>query len=56
MSNRQREAEAAREKLALVDDEPVAPNRNPPAVEEPAPDASDELPPESPVVRIDAAE
>jgi ATP-binding cassette subfamily B protein len=35
MWNRQREAEAAREKLAQVADEPVAPNRNPP----PAPDA-----------------
>ena len=34
MWNRQREAEAAREKLALVDDEPAAPNRNPPAVDE----------------------
>ncbi len=33
--NRQREAEAAREKLAQVADEPIAPNRNPP----PAPDA-----------------
>ena len=36
MWNRQREAEAAREKLALVDDEPVAPNRNPPVVEDAA--------------------
>jgi ATP-binding cassette subfamily B protein len=35
MWNRQREAEAAREKLALVDDEPIAPNRGPPAIEEP---------------------
>jgi ATP-binding cassette subfamily B protein len=35
MWNRQREAEAAREKLAQVADEPLAPNRNPP----PAPDA-----------------
>ena len=34
MWNRQREAEEAREKLALVADEPVAPNRNPPAVED----------------------
>jgi ABC-type transport system involved in Fe-S cluster assembly fused permease/ATPase subunit len=55
MWNRQREAEAAREKLALVDDEPVAPNRNPPAVEEPAAEPT-EPPPESPVVRADAAE
>ena len=34
MWNRQREAEEAREKLALVADEPAAPNRNPPAVDE----------------------
>ena len=31
---RQREAEAARERLALVDDEVAAPNRNPPTVDE----------------------
>ena len=34
MWNRQREAAAAREKLALIDDEPAAPNRNPPLVED----------------------
>src|SRR5438270_407857 len=34
MWNRQREAEAAREKLALVDDEVPAPNRNAPLVED----------------------
>src|SRR5262249_29378811 len=34
MWNRQREAAAAREKLALVDDEVAAPNRNPPELEE----------------------
>jgi ATP-binding cassette subfamily B protein len=34
MWNRQREAEAAREKLALVDDEAATPNRNPPEAEE----------------------
>jgi ATP-binding cassette subfamily B protein len=56
MWNRQREAEAAREKLALIDDEPVAPNRNPPVVEEPAAGTPAEPPPESPVVRVDAAE
>jgi ATP-binding cassette subfamily B protein len=56
MWNRQREAEAAREKLALVDDDPAAPNRNPPPVEEPAAGAPAEPPPESPVVRADAAE
>jgi hypothetical protein len=35
MWNRQREAEEAREKLALIDDEKVAPNRNPPPVDDP---------------------
>jgi len=34
MWNRQREAEAAREKLAQVEDEGEAPNRNPPTIEE----------------------
>jgi ATP-binding cassette, subfamily B, heavy metal transporter len=52
MWNRQREAEAAREKLALVDDEPAAPNRNPPAVENGGP----EPPAELPIDRADAAE
>src|SRR5262249_1639575 len=33
MWNRQREAAAARETLALVDDEAAAPNRNPPSVD-----------------------
>ncbi|MCC6777501.1 MAG: ATP-binding cassette domain-containing protein [Hyphomicrobiales bacterium] len=33
MWNRQREAEAARERLAQVDDEPTTPNRNPPGVD-----------------------
>ena len=56
MWNRQREAEAAREKLALVDDEPAAPNRNPPVVEVPVAEPPTEPPPESPVVRVDAAE
>jgi ATP-binding cassette subfamily B protein len=56
MWNRQREAEAAREKLALIDDEPVAPNRNPPVVEEPVAELPADPAPESPVVRIDAAE
>jgi ATP-binding cassette subfamily B protein len=55
MWNRQREAEAAREKLAQVDDEAVAPNRNPPVVEDLAADLPDEPGPESPVTR-DAAE
>ena len=34
MWNRQREAEAAREKLALAGEAEVAPNRNPPLVED----------------------
>jgi ATP-binding cassette, subfamily B, heavy metal transporter len=34
MWNRQREAEEAREKLALVEDQPAAPNRNPPPVDD----------------------
>jgi ATP-binding cassette subfamily B protein len=35
MWNRQREAEEAREKLALIAEDAVAPNRNPPPVDEP---------------------
>jgi len=46
MWNRQREAEAAREKLALVGDDDVAPDRAPPKVEETEPD----------IVPADAAE
>ncbi len=49
MWNRQREAEAAREKLALVDDAPAAPNREPPPLEE-------ELPDPPPIERAAAAE
>jgi ABC-type transport system involved in Fe-S cluster assembly fused permease/ATPase subunit len=52
MWNRQREAEAAREKLALVDDESAAPNRDPPRIEQLAAEA-DEVPP---IERADAAE
>jgi ATP-binding cassette subfamily B protein len=54
MWNRQREAEAAREKLAQVDDDAAAPNRNPPAV----PGAAEVVEPAAEVVgaRIDAAE
>jgi ABC-type transport system involved in Fe-S cluster assembly fused permease/ATPase subunit len=48
MWNRQREAEAAREKLAMVDDEPVAPNRHPPVIED--------IPLDPPIERADAAE
>ena len=54
MWNRQREAEAAREKLAEVEDDVVAPNRNPPPVTEPP--ESEPLPVEPDVARIDAAE
>jgi ATP-binding cassette subfamily B protein len=36
MWNRQREAEEAREKLSRAADEPAAPNRNPPRVDDPA--------------------
>ncbi|MET0538324.1 MAG: ABC transporter ATP-binding protein/permease [Xanthobacteraceae bacterium] len=53
MWNRQREAEAAREKLALVDDIPAAPNREPPAVEEPPP--LEEEFPEPPLIERAAA-
>jgi ATP-binding cassette subfamily B protein len=35
MWNRQREAEEAREKLALIAENPAAPNRNPPPVDDP---------------------
>jgi ATP-binding cassette subfamily B protein len=52
MWNRQREAEAARETLALAADSPVAPNRNPPTVEDAGPPAP--LP--DVIARIDAAE
>jgi ABC-type transport system involved in Fe-S cluster assembly fused permease/ATPase subunit len=55
MWNRQREAAAAREKLALVDDEVVAPNRNPPALEEPDLAVDKELS-GPPIERADAAE
>jgi ATP-binding cassette, subfamily B, heavy metal transporter len=41
MWNRQREAAEAREKLARVEDEPPAPNRNPPPVEDPLVEAAD---------------
>ncbi len=55
MWNRQREAAAAREKLAEVADDVIAPNRNPPVVEEPA-EPSEPLPVEPDVARADAAE
>jgi ATP-binding cassette subfamily B protein len=55
MWNRQREAEAAREKLAEIGDEVIAPNRNPPPVEE-APSPVDETAKPVEVARIHAAE
>jgi ABC-type transport system involved in Fe-S cluster assembly fused permease/ATPase subunit len=54
MWNRQREAEAAREKLAEVADEAVAPNRNPPVVEEA--ELAEALARDPTVARVDAAE
>jgi ATP-binding cassette, subfamily B, heavy metal transporter len=57
MWNRQREAAEAREKLALVEDEAAAPNRNPPGVEEEvAEPPGDEGRLEPPIERADAAE
>jgi ATP-binding cassette subfamily B protein len=55
MWNRQREAAAAREKLALVDDEVAAPNRNPPELEEADLQIDKELS-GPPIERADAAE
>jgi ATP-binding cassette subfamily B protein len=56
MWNRQREAEAAREKLALVEDAPVAPNRQPPLLEQELVEAriDDEDLPEAPIARAAA--
>jgi ATP-binding cassette, subfamily B, heavy metal transporter len=54
MWNRQREAEAAREKLAEIGDDVIAPNRNPPQVEEVA--AEDVAVEDVAVPRIHAAE
>jgi ATP-binding cassette, subfamily B, heavy metal transporter len=55
MWNRQREAAAARERLALVEDEVAAPNRNPPPVDEPDVPVDKELS-GPPIERADAAE
>ena len=49
MWNRQREAEEARERLARMEEGAVAPNRNPPPVE-------DDLPLPAPPLPADAAE
>jgi ATP-binding cassette subfamily B protein len=43
MWNRQREAEEAREKLALIDDENEAPNRAPPAIDDQLQDSLKDL-------------
>jgi len=58
MWNRQREAEAAREKLARIEEdaELTAPNRNPPPVQEGASDAEEPPPPPPAIVPADAAE
>jgi ATP-binding cassette subfamily B protein len=57
MWNRQREAEAAREKLALVGDDAAAPNRNPPPAEEELPiERDDAARSELPIERAAAAE
>ena len=56
MWNRQREAEAARETLALVGEDADAPNRNPPAVDEEPPEPVDDVRDEPSIERIDAAE
>jgi ABC-type transport system involved in Fe-S cluster assembly fused permease/ATPase subunit len=55
MWNRQREAEAAREKLAQVEDDSVAPNRNPPEVAEPVVEPVDPTA-DQPIARVAAAE
>ncbi|MBV8791637.1 MAG: ABC transporter ATP-binding protein/permease, partial [Pseudolabrys sp.] len=57
MWNRQREAEAAREKLALIGEGSGAPNRNPPPVEDTISAAADTAPPVAPrETPADAAE
>src|SRR4051812_7131966 len=57
MWNRQREADAAREKLALMSEEPGAPNRNPPSVEDALTKAVAAPPGASPAdATVDAAE
>ena len=55
MWNRQREAEAAREKLALIEEESAAPNRNPPPVEDDLAGEADAAAPPA-IVPADAAE
>jgi ATP-binding cassette subfamily B protein len=56
MWNRQREAEAARETLAQVDDEAKAPNRNPPPVADDAAKSADEPAPLDELAARTAAE
>jgi ATP-binding cassette subfamily B protein len=55
MWNRQREADAARERLALMGEDPAAPNRNPPAVEDALTQAASSPAPPS-AATADAAE
>jgi ATP-binding cassette, subfamily B, heavy metal transporter len=55
MWNRQREAEAARERLALIEEESAAPNRNPPPIEDDLPADADEAARPA-IVPADAAE
>jgi ATP-binding cassette subfamily B protein len=55
MWNRQREADAAREKLALMGEDPTAPNRNPPLVDDALTEAATEAVPPAPAP-LDAAE
>jgi ABC-type transport system involved in Fe-S cluster assembly fused permease/ATPase subunit len=57
MWNRQREADAAREKLALMSQDPAAPNRNPPPVEDALTKAAETPPPVTAAdATVDAAE
>ncbi|HWF93865.1 MAG TPA: ABC transporter ATP-binding protein/permease [Xanthobacteraceae bacterium] len=56
MWNRQREAEAAREKLALIEEEAAAPNRNPPTAAEVSSAEDDPAAAQPAIVPADAAE
>ncbi len=56
MWNRQREAEAAREKLALIEEESAAPNRNPPTAAEVSSAEEDPAAAQPAIVPADAAE
>ncbi|MBV9956309.1 MAG: ABC transporter ATP-binding protein/permease [Pseudolabrys sp.] len=56
MWNRQREAEAARERLAQAEETPPAPNRNPPPVNDAISAAADSRTDRPPIASADAAE